>query len=372
MRSGGIGIILASIVYLKEVRTQIMVQMSSPGWLSSPFSHRKPRRLGQTSCGFTLVELLVVIAIIATLIGLLLPAVQSAREAARRAACLNNVKQIGLGLHNHHSSKGRFPPGFGVYREFWTAHILPFVEEQTLFDQIEFVDAKLNNWANYNHPNRQACAAVIKGYRCPSGDLPQAGETNQGIPNRQPVSYRGVAGAMISSDDKSTRPPGYNSAEFFALEGESSDRGRESGVESSEGILFGGSRVRLKDVSDGTSKTLMVGESFTDLEYSKDGNEMDYWGLFSPQMGNATAWAPGYVRGTEHSEGVGSAVVPINSRLNPLMPGRLMEMSFGSRHIGGAMFCFADASARFIDESIDLQTYRAIATRKLGELTGSY
>jgi prepilin-type N-terminal cleavage/methylation domain-containing protein len=327
----------------------------------------------RTHRGFTLVELLVVIAIIATLIGLLLPAVQSAREAARRSACLNNVKQQGLALQNHHSAKGRFPPGFGIYREFWTAHILPFLEEQTLFDQIEFVDSKAENWANYNHPNRAACGVLIKGYRCPSGDLPAAGETNAGIPNRQPVSYRGVAGAMISSDDVSTRPPGYNGPEYSALEGLPSDRGRESGVEQSEGILFGGSRVRMKDITDGSSKTLIVGETFTDLEYSKDGNEMDYWGLFSPQMGNATAsWAPGFVRGTEHSEGVGSAVVPINSRLNPLMPGRLMEMSFGSRHVGGAMFGFADASARSIDESIDLQTFRALATRKLGEVTGGY
>jgi len=321
---------------------------------------------------FTLVELLVVIAIIATLIGLLLPAVQSAREAARRSACINNVKQIGLALQNHHSAKQRFPPGFGIYREFWSAHVLPYMEEGRLYDQIKFVDAGMEDWTSYNHPNRAACGVAIAGLRCPSGNLPQGGKDNAGIPGRQPVSYRGVAGAMISSDDASTRPALYNSGSFSALEGETSDRGSLSGVAKSEGILFGGSRVKIKDIKDGTSKTLIIGESFTDPDYLKDSQSMDYWGLFGPQMGNASAWEPGYVRGTEYSEGVGSAVVPINSRLDPLANGVVMEMSFGSRHMGGAIFGFADASSRFIGEDIDLQTYRGIATRQGGETSGAY
>jgi hypothetical protein len=126
-------------------------------------------------------------------------------------------------------------------------------------------------------------------------------------------------------------------------------------------------------VKDGTSKTLMIGESFTDLDYVKDSQNMDYWAVFGPQMGSATqAWEPGYIRGTEYSEGVGSTVVPINSRLDPLMNGVLMEMSFGSRHLGGALFGFTDASARFIGDEIDLQTYRSLGTRAGGETTGAY
>ncbi|MFM9025742.1 MAG: DUF1559 domain-containing protein [Planctomycetaceae bacterium] len=316
--------------------------------------------------GFTLVELLVVIAIIAVLIGLLLPAVQSAREAARRISCGNNVKQLGLALHTHLSARGRFPPGFGLYREFWTAHILPFMEQQTLFDRIQLVDGGGNDWTNYNHPNRDACGVVIDALRCPSGGLP-SGKTNQGIPNRVPVSYRGVAGAMISSDDTSTAPAGYGKSNGYSmLEGESTDKGS---VARSDGILFGGSRITVKDVIDGTSKTFMVGESFTDPDYTKDSQGMDYWGLFGPQMGNATrAWAPGAIRGTEYSEGVGSAVVKINARLDPLMHGTLMEMSFGSKHPGAALFGAADASVRVVNDSIDMAAYRALCTRAGGEV----
>jgi prepilin-type N-terminal cleavage/methylation domain-containing protein/prepilin-type processing-associated H-X9-DG protein len=329
-------------------------------------SRRRPRMRR----GFTLVELLVVIAIIAVLIGLLLPAVQAARESARRSSCLNNVRQQALALQTYHSTKQQFPPGFGIYREFWTAHILPYIEEQALYNTIQFKDAGTDDWTSYNHPNRTACAAVIEALRCPSGGLPQEGKTNQGIPNRAPVSYRGVAGAMISSDDRSTRPAGYDGPEYSALEGDTGDNGS---VARSDGILFGGSRVKLKDVVDGSSKTMIVGESFTDLDYTKDSQNMDYWSLFSPQMGSATqAWVPGTVRGTEYSEGVGSTVVPINSRLDPLMHGVLMEMSFGSRHPGGATFGFADGSTRFMNETIDLRTYRALSTRAGNEVTDAF
>ena len=332
---------------------------------TSPASGRFGRR------AFTLVELLVVIAIIATLIGLLLPAVQSAREAARRVQCQNNLRQQGLALQNFHSGKGRFPPGFGVYREFWTAHILPGLEEQALYDTLEWIDPGTNNWSNFNHPNRRACETVISAYRCPSADIPLS-QTNAGIPARVPASYRGVAGATISSDDASTMPTGYRMPAFWPLEGTADDRAGDPDdakrwVRSSDGILFGGSRIKMQQITDGTSKTLIVGESYTDPNYNKDSQGMDYWAIFGPQMGAARSWAPGSVRGTEHSEGVGSAVVAINSRLNPLIHGTLMEMSFGSYHPGGAHFARADGSVGWIAESIDLDTYRGLATRAKGE-----
>jgi prepilin-type N-terminal cleavage/methylation domain-containing protein len=336
----------------------------------SSFRQQAPARC--PSGGFTLVELLVVIAIIATLIGLLLPAVQSAREAARRTKCQSSLRQLGLGLQSFNSHKRRFPPGFGVYREFWSAHILPEIEESALYDTLEWIDPGSNNWANFNHPNRAACEAVIPIFRCPSADIPLT-KSSQGIANRVPVSYRGVAGAMISSDDASTMTAGYRLPTFVPLEGLPEDRQGSSddskrSVSRCEGILFGGSRVKVGQITDGLSKTLIVGESFTDPGYNKDGQGMDYWAIFGPQMGAARSWAPGYKRGTEHSEGVGSAAVAINSRLDPTVHGTLMEISFGSYHPGGAHFAAADASVRWLAETIDLATYRAMATRANGEV----
>ncbi len=141
---------------------------------SSSNVFRQPAPARCPSGGFTLVELLVVIAIIATLIGLLLPAVQSAREAARRTKCQSSLRQLGLGLQSFNSHKRRFPPGFGIYREFWTAHILPEIEESSRYDTLEWIDPGTNNWANFNHPNRAACEAVIPIFRCPSADIPLA------------------------------------------------------------------------------------------------------------------------------------------------------------------------------------------------------
>lgn len=174
------------------------------------------------------------------------------------------------------------------------------------------------------------------------------------IAKRVPVSYRGVAGSNVASDDASTRPVPYNTAAFTALEQTNLD-----------GILFGASRIGFRDILDGSSNTYMLGETYTDCDYVKDNQSMDYFAFFSPQM---ATWAPGKLTGTEHSEGIGSAVVPINARKDPTIHGVLMEMSFGSYHAGGAMFSVADGSVRFIPESIDMTIYQALATRAGGEV----
>jgi hypothetical protein len=96
---------------------------------------------------------------------------------------------------------------------------------------------------------------------------------------------------------------------------------------------------------------------------------MDYWVMFSPQIDN---WMPGKTTGTEYSEAAGSTVVRINSRLNPALSGVLMEMSFGSYHVGGAHFTMGDGSVRFISENIDLNLYQALATYKGGEPVGDF
>jgi prepilin-type N-terminal cleavage/methylation domain-containing protein len=314
--------------------------------------------------GFTLIELLVVIAIIAVLIALLLPAVQQAREAARRTQCKNNLKQLGLALHNYHDVHNVFPYAWGLNQETWSALILPQLDQAPLYQTLEWRNSRLDNWSTFNHPNRTACSTQLQVFACPSLARPSA-QDNQGIPGRVLASYRCVAGGLVASDDLSTRPAGFNTAEFRALEEPNLD-----------GIMYGVSKTNFRDVTDGTSNTLMIGESYTDPNFVKDGQGMDYWNFFIPQMNNASGgtWTPGTGArtGTEHTECAGSGVVPINSRLNPNMHGTLMEMSFGSYHIGGAQFLLADGSARFISENIDLNLYRGLCTIAKGEVVGEF
>lgn len=312
--------------------------------------------------GFTLIELLVVIAIIAILISLLLPAVQQAREAARRTQCKNNMKQLGLALHNYHDTHSVFPYAWGSNQETWTALILPQLEQANLYNTLEWRNSGLDTWGAFNSPNKTACGVLLPVLRCPSLARREA-FSNQGIPNRVPISYRICAGSTVASDDASTRPAGYNTAQFTALEQANLD-----------GIMYGASKTRMRDITDGTTNTIMVGESYTDPEYVKDGQGMDFWAFFIPQLNNSSGgtWRPGVLTGTEHSECAGSTVVPPNSSLNPNMHGVLMEMSFGSYHIGGAQFTLADGSVRFISENVDLNLYRALGSVAGGEIVGEF
>jgi prepilin-type N-terminal cleavage/methylation domain-containing protein len=305
--------------------------------------------------GFTLVELLVVIAIIGVLVGLLLPAVQSAREAARRTQCTNNLKNLGLAMHNHHDSQGHFPFGFHNEETLWSARILPYIEETPLYETMIFQEGGLGNWNNASSPNTVACGTLVTVFRCPSMAVEEHID-NEGIPGRVPCSYRACGGSNIWSDDISTisslAPTGAMALEQHPL----------------NGIFYGNSETRMGGIPDGTSKTIMIGESYTDPRYVKDGQAMDYWYFGAPQIG---AWRVGGIGGTEYSEGVGSTGPRMNSRLDPTMPGTIQEMSFGSYHPAGAIFGFADGSVRFLPEDIDYVVYQGMGSRNGGELTGT-
>jgi len=302
------------------------------------------RSILNVSRGFTLVELLVVIAIIGVLVALLLPAVQAAREAARRSSCSNNLHQHGIALHNYHDIHLTYPMGWSNRGQGWTACILPFIEQGTLYDTLQWAEA--NNWDTDNTPNERACGTLIKTYRCPSAAIPEH-VNNQGIPERVPATYRGVASSTADSDDPST-----------------SVIGRHLELADQEGIFFGDSRIGFKDILDGTSNTFMVGECYWDT-FSQDGNQMDFWYIGSPQV---DPWP----NATEFSEFVGSTGVPYNARKIASTSGYVKELSFASFHPGGAMFCLADASVRFVSYTIDYPTYQALGSRNKGEPIGNY
>ncbi len=305
--------------------------------------------------GFTLIELLVVIAIIAILIALLLPAVQQAREAARRASCKNNLKNIGLALHNYHQTFNVLPFGFDAREALWTAMLLPQIEQGNVYRTLIFQEGGAGNWDSDGSPNEAAAGTLMSIYICPSMAM-QPQRDNNGIPHRAAASYRACAGSNIYSDDASTIPAGAPSG-AMSLE-----------QVPLNGMFYGCSSIRFRDVTDGLTNTIMLGETYTDT-YSKDGQQMDVWIVGSPQTGG---WNPGGKGGTEYSEGLGSTGPKINSRLDPTADGHIMEMAFGSYHVGGAHFTLGDGSVRFISENINLNTYHALGSRRGGEVIGEF
>jgi prepilin-type processing-associated H-X9-DG protein len=168
--------------------------------------------------------------------------------------------------------------------------------------------------------------------------------TNQGIPNRAPSSYRGVASSTADSDDLSTSVK-KRSLEQLNL----------------EGIFFACSRIRIVEVRDGTSCTFMIGESRWE-NFMQDDNEMDFWVIGSPQIDPCNC--RGGAAGTEHSEFCGSTGVPFNARTIPSTSGYVKELSFSSLHPSGAQFVMVDGSVRFVAFSIDGKLYQALGSRK--------
>jgi prepilin-type N-terminal cleavage/methylation domain-containing protein/prepilin-type processing-associated H-X9-DG protein len=308
--------------------------------------------------GLTLLELLVVVAIVGFLAAMLLPAIQRAREAARRTTCNNHLKNLGLALHNYHDAHGVFPFGFDQRETLWSAMILPQIDQGIIYNTLIFQESGPGNW-DADSANELAACTLIPVFRCPSMALPEHVDDNPSgslMEGRVPISYRACSGSNGWSDTSETlpsdAPPGSLALDSVLL----------------NGVFFGDSRIRISDVIDGASSTILLAESYTEPYFVKDGQAMDYWRLGAPQTGT---WVAGGTGGTEFSEGIGSAGPRINSRLDQSVPGAVMEVSFGSYHPAGATFCFCDGSVRFLTETIYLAVYRALGSRAGREVTGN-
>jgi len=301
----------------------------------------------QLKKGFTLIELLVVIAIIAVLVALLLPAVQQAREAARRSSCKNNLKQWGLALHNYHDTHRKFPMGAMGFQNnnpapannlSFHVRLLPFIDQTPLYNQFNF---SLHYNTAPNQAQRDESFALL---HCPSARQRdrQPASTNEGYTPH----YYGVAGAK-----------GPLPAPATGNYPHSGNTDTDHGGTATNGILHRNSSYGMKDVLDGTSNTFIMGE------ISSKPN---------PGWGNSyRAWIQG--ANTDQPGVANYACKNIRHPIGPSgyngnNPGRLFsDVRFGSNHTGGAHFLFADGSVRFVSENIDFQTYQAAATKDEGE-----
>lgn len=296
------------------------------------------------SKGFTLVELLVVIAIIGILIALLLPAVNAAREAARRSQCTNNMKQIGLALHNYHDVYGGFPPGWArtlvganqvnnVPLWGWGAMVLPFMEQGSWYDSLGVANSKLGD-VLANAATKPFCLNMIKGCVCPSDEIPNPSSSSAGIHNARKIpSQTGIQTSPLSY-------PGVHSAGGWLL---------ADSQNLFAGIFLQDSKVRIADIVDGTSNTAMLGERVWEYKMkitvwtAGGGSGNPYAALLLGTPTGATT------QGESASTGIG------NTRFNLKMGGSsYAEMyGFSSRHPGGGNFTFADGSVHFISDTIE-------------------
>ncbi len=280
--------------------------------------------------GFTLIELLVVIAIIAILISLLLPAVQQAREAARRSSCKNNLKQVGLALHNYHDTHRTFPPGWvrgaADSSPGWGTFtfLLPHLDQANLYNTLNPGPAAMPSAANAN------TQTVLSVYVCPSDTGPNI---NAALSSHGKSNYICVMGSNVAPSASAV----------------------------GDGLFYRHSSVRIRDITDGTSNTFAIGERYYDgaAGVSSSSRIGGVW------VGTNGGGGRTHVQDCRDISGnyINSATAPSSTE---------SEYAFSSRHVGGAHFLLADGAVRFVSENLNGGTYADLATRDGGETIGEF
>lgn len=299
-------------------------------------------RLRRLRRGFTLIELLVVIAIIAILIALLLPAVQAARESARRTQCRNNLKQIGIALHGYHGTHNVFPMGYHwPLGTGWTYHLLPYLDQDPLYKSFTVRTPTTMTTSIWQTGAPEiALGKNLPAFRCPSSNSPEAVENVNNIDRRVPCDYVACASGTRTTDS-STSVNGI-------------------GVENIDGMFFRISSVRIGDIRDGTSKTIGVGETLY------ESSEIDHWYIGSDDMGRNNTPNTG-----DASEFLGSLGVAMNLFDNGSSADAL-ELSFKSRHSSGVQFLFMDGAVRLLSINVNATIRQALGTRRGSEVVNEF
>lgn len=316
-----------------------------------PTNCRERHGAGSRQQGFTLIELLVVIAIIAVLIALLLPAVQQAREAARRSQCKNNMKQIGLALHNYHDTFNAFPVSlYGGYGDTagvggwtqtskswgWPVRVLPYLDQAPLYN---LVNPGVNTIAASGQ-----IATVVPVFNCPSDP----------VGNREPENHSYITGNIVCalSNYKGVMGSDWNWGAYtnnVVAPGDS--------FTDNNGVLYTldyRDYKKVSKVTDGMSNTMFVGETVCNKNFAVDGT-----GPGNNWMNAASTCA--------------ATAVPLNV-FNSNSSGGAWDVrwSFGSSHVGGAHFTMGDGAVRFLSTNISLVTYRGLSTISGAEVIGEF